>query len=280
MAKIRYYQYSLGRDLKNNRLFSHRDGYFIWVEPGTDSATLRRLGSSDMFSHPHISFAAADFEETQAFEHFVNELLTLKLQASPDLRWYILQLVYDDQYRRNFLEHPDDELEAAPLSDEEKDALRQVVDKLQAEVETFKPGKIVDDGDHFLLFPQTVERIAPRAWFDAAWPFVAHFRSNFGLYLGEALLYSRVTIVGSSTVNPAVTGQQENFLNREAEKVGRLVERISITNANDLGRILDWGVAHDVRFGLGGEVTAMILASDPDDEIQSRVWDKVGERAA
>jgi phosphotransferase system glucose/maltose/N-acetylglucosamine-specific IIC component len=40
--------------------------------------------------------------------------------------------------------------------------------------------------------------------------------------------------------------------------------------------VLNWGKANNVRFGLGGAVTAMILASRPDDEIMAAIQDKFG----
>jgi hypothetical protein len=224
----------------------------------------------DMFSHPHIGMAADEKVEwtTKFQEEFINDLFYLKVSASSEFRQYVLQLIYNDGFRHQFLQHTEEELKIAPLTDEEKDALRQTADRLQEKVQEFKQGKVIDDGDHFLLFPQTIERIAPRAWIDAAWPFIAHFRSNFGFYLGEALLYSRVTIVGSPTPNPAVTEEEEQFLKQDES---RLVERLPATSGDNLRQVLDWGVSHDVRFGLGDKVSRMILAPVPDDEIMAAI---------
>jgi len=227
----------------------------------------------DMFSHPHIGMAADEkVEWTEKFQkEFINDLFYLKVGASPEFRQYVLQLIYNDGFRHHFLQHPEEELAIASLTDEEKDALRQVMGRLQEEVETFKQGKVVDDGDHFLLFPQTIERLAPRAWIEAAWSFITHFRSNFGFYLGEALLYSRVAIIGSTTRNPAVTEEEEQFLKQDES---RLVERIPATSGDNLRQILDWGKDHDIRFGLGDETARMIWASRSEAEIMEAIQAK------
>jgi hypothetical protein len=254
--------------------FTCLDGHFVRLTPGIGNIVVQQLGANDMFSYPYVGFVAdEEAQETQAFRNFIDDLFSLKKRASPELRWYALQLIYDDSARQRFLQHTEEELAAAPLTDEEKQALRQAAEKLQAQVEAFKPGKVVDDGDHFLLFPQTVTKIAPQTWFKATWPFIERFRSNFGLYLGEALLYSRVTILGSVDSNPAITEQQEAFLRRDEN---RWVERTKVTNADDLRRVLDWGIEHDVRFGLGDGVTEMILTSQPEEAIMDAIRAKFG----
>ena len=246
----------------------------VRLEPGLGALTIKALGFwGDMFSYPHIEFMAeTEAEEPQALQDFIQHLFILKQRASAELRRYVLQLIYDDGFRQRFLDDPEEALKVAPLSAEEKDALRQASNTLQAAISDFDSSQLVNDADHIMLFPQSFDTIAPQAWFAAAWPFIEHFRSNFGLYLGAALHYSRVTIVGSASRDPAVTEEEEAFLKR---RVGPLVERIAVTNADDLRQVLAWGIAHDRRFGLGGEVTEMIRTSRPDTEILAAIRHKL-----
>lgn len=257
------------------------EGRKVQLERLDGAVSVKPSSDGDMFSYPYVGLATDEgIEETWAFQNFIGEMLHLKAapEASPELRQYIRRLIYDELLRQHFLQLPDDEFDEALKSDlpdaDDRKALRGMADRLQDKVERFRKGKVVDDGDHLLLFPQTVEKIAPQTWFDAAWPFIARFRSNFGLYLGEALLYSRVTILGHVTCDPAATEQQETFLKRGDS---RQVERIAVANAYDLRRVLDWGVAHNVRFGLGGEITEMILDSKPEDTIMATIQTKFGD---
>jgi hypothetical protein len=257
--KVRKYSQSKGFDYQ---------GRWVKLTGGIGGITIKPVFpiGGDMFSHPH--------DAPQEIQNLIADLLSRKLEdVSQDLRWYLLQLVYNDKLREHVLQLSPDELDEE-LADElpnpeDRADLQRVMDKLQVEIEAFKWDQMVDDGDHFLLFPQTVETIAPCAWFEATWSFIEHFRSNFGVYVGEALLYSRVTIIGGTDRDPAVTRRDEELLKRELPP--ERVERIVFSNADELRRILDWGVKHDQCFGLGGEIAGMILASEPDDQIAEAI---------
>jgi len=252
-----------------------RDGdAVVLIKQGIKAVTLRKggPGGGDLYSHPLSEYAAESaYADAAVYQDFVQSLLQIKQAQgiSRELRAYILELIIDPGMLAQFLSDPDAALAGVPVEPGEKQILKDAAAGLQAQIENFRPGKVVDDGDHFLLFPQStaVDDIAPKAWFDAAWSFIAHFRSNFGMYLGEARLYSQVTILGSTDVKPAVSAGEQAFLARDE---WRAVERIEISSAKDLTQVLDWGRAHDQRFGLG-RVTPLILGGASDEEILSRL---------
>jgi hypothetical protein len=257
-----------------------RDGdAVILIKQGIKAVTLRKggAGGGDLYSHPLPEYAAESaYADAAVYQDFVQTLLQIKQarQLSGELRAYILELIIDPGMLAHFLRDPDAALAEVPVAPQEKQILKDAAAGLQPQIEEFRPGNVVDDGDHFLLFPQStaVDDIAPKAWFDAAWSFIARFRANFGMYLGEARLYSQVTILGSPDVQPAVSAGEQAFLARDE---WRAVERIEITNAQDLARVLDWGRAHDRNFGLG-QVTPLILGGASDEEILSRLPPPVG----
>lgn len=231
------------------------DGRKVILTCQANAATVKRVNPppTDMFSHPpYVQFVAEDSkaDETRDFRQFVDKLVELKPGASPRLRAYIFRLIIDERVCEEFFDDPRTVLEGSNLDRTEKDALWALVSSEREKeklVKKFKEERerVIDDGDHFLLFPQNLETIAPKSWLTAAWSFIEHFRSNFGFYLGEAMLYSRVTIIGSADAAVSVSKDQEDFLKRQD---WRQVERINITSANDLKAELDRRVASSQQF--------------------------------
>lgn len=266
--------FSFNKDSVYNKIIDTgiiRDGNRVDLIEGTGAVTVKKLSSGgDMYSHPYPQYAAdTRLPDTAVFQDFIQALLRLKTEegVSYGLRSYILRLIVDPDLLAQFVDDPDEALKYVPIEEYEKQMLKDVVADLSARAEGFRSDQVIDDNDHFLLFPQTLEAIAPRAWFDAAWPFIERFRSNFGFYLGEALLYSQVTILGSTDVVPAVSEGQETYLKRID---WRAVERIGVTSAKDLKRVLTWGVEHEVYFGLG-RVSDLILQGAGDDEVMAEL---------
>ena len=104
----------------------------------------------------------------------------------------------------------------------------------------------VDDGDHILLFPMDPEGLCPRAWFEAAWAFLEHFRSNFCFYPQEAFMYKNITLIGQPLGTRRGVGQEiEDALK---SKKWRRVERIWCTSAEDLEAVLERRIEEAVRF--------------------------------
>jgi hypothetical protein len=246
----------------------------VLIKQGSGSISLRKkkAADGDLYSHPHPEYASdSPHADAAVYQDFIQTLLSIKQyqDISRDLRAYILELIINPTMLAQFLADPDAALDVVEAAPGEKQMLKDAAAGLQAKIEDFRPGNVIDDGDHFLLFPQStaVDDIAPKAWFDAAWSFIAHFRSNFGMYLGEARLYSQVTVLGSTDVKPAVSAGEQAFLARDD---WRAVERIEISSAKDLARVLDWGRAHDKNFGLG-RVTPLILGRVSDEEILSQL---------
>ena len=102
------------------------------------------------------------------------------------------------------------------------------------------------DGDHMLLFPEDPEGLCPRAWVEAAWPFLEHFRSNFGFHLQEAFIYTNVTLIGHPLGTRHGIGQD---VEEELKKANwRRVERIWCTSAEELATVLQHRVENNVRF--------------------------------
>jgi hypothetical protein len=110
-----------------------------------------------------------------------------------------------------------------------------------------------DDGDHILVFPMDREGLCPRAWFEAAWPFLEHFRSNFCFYPQEAFMYKRITLVGPPLgTRQGVAQEVEDALK---SKEWRQVERIWCTSADDLKKVLQRRVEDGLRFRGDDELT-------------------------
>jgi hypothetical protein len=101
------------------------------------------------------------------------------------------------------------------------------------------------DGDHILLFPQDGEQLCPRAWMEAAWPFVEHFRSNISFYPQAGFSYRRVTFIGHPDVQPSFGPDVEEALSASS---WRTVERIPCRNADELHEELATRIKENVRF--------------------------------
>jgi hypothetical protein len=122
---------------------------------------------------------------------------------------------------------------------------------------------VVHDNRHYLLFGQNEEHITPQSWFNAAWKFIEHFRCNFGMFVTEAMLYKRVTIVGSPDIDVPVTKDDQFFLeeytgyqedtNDGTKERYRHVERLYITNADQLTTILNDRIEKNLAFE-GGDI--------------------------
>jgi hypothetical protein len=102
------------------------------------------------------------------------------------------------------------------------------------------------DNDHCVIFPQDEQALCPSAWIQAAWPFIAHFRSNFTLYPQLAFFYRKVTIIGHPLVKPSVSQQLEY----ELRELGgpRQVERIYCHNEKELAHILNARIVDGTPF--------------------------------
>jgi hypothetical protein len=120
----------------------------------------------------------------------------------------------------------------------------------------------ISDDKHFVLFGQDPERIAPRSWFDAAWKFIQHFRCNFGMFVTEAMLYDKVTIVGADDASVPVSREDQEFLEEYTGYIEkedgtkerwRQVERLNVTNAEQLSELLESRIERGVSFE-GGEI--------------------------
>jgi len=104
----------------------------------------------------------------------------------------------------------------------------------------------VNDGDHILLFPQDADGLCPRAWLDAAWPFLQRFRANFSLYPQAVLLYTHVTLIGLPLgTRLGISAEFEEALRRDE---WHKVERIRCSNAEELQAILQRRVEKGVPF--------------------------------
>ena len=107
----------------------------------------------------------------------------------------------------------------------------------------------------FLLFGQTPAHIVPRAWIEASWNYIHHFRCNFGFSAIEAMQYPKITIVGTPDVPVPVTGKQEKFLrdylNDQPDE--HKLERLWVRSADELKALLDQRVARNISFE-GGDV--------------------------
>jgi hypothetical protein len=107
----------------------------------------------------------------------------------------------------------------------------------------------------FLLFGQTPAHIVPRAWIEASWNYIHHFRCNFGFSAIEAMQYPKITIVGTPDVPVPVTGKEEKFLrdylNDQPDE--HKLERLWVRSAQELKALLDDRVARNISFE-GGDV--------------------------
>ena len=132
----------------------------------------------------------------------------------------------------------------------------------QLKLREYKWQHVIHDHRHYLLFGQNTERIAPKAWFDAAWKFIQHFRCNFGVFLTEAMLYDKVTIVGADNAPVPVSQEDQWFLEEYTGYVEkedgtkeqwRQVERLNVVNAQQLSDLLEKRINMSVRFE-GGDI--------------------------
>ena len=155
---------------------------------------------------------------------------------------------------------------------EQRGQLAQLLEKLATEgsfryaaevkLREYKLEECIDDGGQFSLFGQDPERIAPKAWFDAAWKFIQHFRCNFGMFVTEAMLYDKVTIVGADDASVTVSREDQEFLEEYTGYIEkedgtkerwRQVERLNVTNAKQLSELLESRIERGVGFE-GGEI--------------------------
>ena len=104
----------------------------------------------------------------------------------------------------------------------------------------------IHDGDHILLFPMDQDGLCPQAWFEAAWPFLEHFRSNFCFYPHEAFMYKNVTLIGPPLGSRRGVAQEVEDALKSMSWRG--VERIWCTSAADLKSALDGRIAENMRF--------------------------------
>ena len=104
----------------------------------------------------------------------------------------------------------------------------------------------LNDGDHMLLFPQDKDGLCPRAWLDAAWPFLEKFRSNFGFHPQEAFAYRKVTLIGKPLGNRFGVSQFVEDTLRSAD--WRKVERIFCESTDELKADLQRRIESDWPF--------------------------------
>lgn len=91
------------------------------------------------------------------------------------------------------------------------------------------------DNDHILIFPQDHNEICPRSWMEAAWPFIARFRSAFTLYPEQAALYTNITLIGHPDVSPHINDEYAEAITKSD---WRNVERIWCRSSEQLQTIL------------------------------------------
>jgi hypothetical protein len=122
---------------------------------------------------------------------------------------------------------------------------------------------VIHDHRHYLLFGQTPDHIAPKSWLGAAWKFIQHFRCNFGMYITEAMLYDKVTIVGADDIPVPVSRKDQQFLEKYTgeivqedgtKKQWRQVERLNVINADQLAALLQDRIDRGVCFEGPGEI--------------------------
>lgn len=132
----------------------------------------------------------------------------------------------------------------------------------EVKLREYKWRYVIHDHRHYLLFGQNRERITPKAWFDAAWEFIQHFRCNFGMFVTEAMLYDKVTIIGAENASVPVGRRDQEFLEeytgyleREdgTKEPWRQVERLNVVNAKQLSKLLKDRIKRGVCFE-GGEI--------------------------
>jgi hypothetical protein len=116
----------------------------------------------------------------------------------------------------------------------------------------WQSGHIVHDHRQYLLFGQNTDQITSVEWFQAAWSFVQRFRVNFGMFVTEALIYDRVTIIGSQNIEVPVTESDEQFLRESGERDGSgvpSVERLEVNSPGELAEVLAARIEESAPFG-------------------------------
>lgn len=109
------------------------------------------------------------------------------------------------------------------------------------------PSPLYTDNDHILIFPQDANNICPRAWIEAAWPFIAKFRSAFTMYPEQAGLYTNITLIGHPDVEPHIDAE---YVEAITNSDWRSVERIFCRSGEQLREILQARI-NDGRFFRG-----------------------------
>jgi hypothetical protein len=107
----------------------------------------------------------------------------------------------------------------------------------------------------FLLFGQTPAHMGSRAWIEASWNYIQHFRCNFGFFATEAMQYPKITIVGTPDVAVPVTETEEKFLRDylNDQPDNHKLERLWVRSVDELKTLLDERVARNISFE-GGNV--------------------------
>ncbi|MCD4738212.1 MAG: hypothetical protein K8R89_03005 [Anaerolineae bacterium] len=123
---------------------------------------------------------------------------------------------------------------------------RSIVGVEVKELEEVAAAQYVDDGDHILFFPMDQKGLCPRAWFEAAWSFLEHFRSNFCFYPQEAFMYKNVTLIGPPLGTRRGVAQEIEDVLKDND--WRQVERIWCSSAYDLEAVLKRRIKEGVRF--------------------------------
>jgi hypothetical protein len=101
------------------------------------------------------------------------------------------------------------------------------------------------DNDHILIFPQDTNGICPLAWVEAAWPFIAKFRSGLTMYPEQAALYSNITLIGHPDVDPHIDAE---YVDAIRETSWRKIERVWCRNSKQLREILQSRINDNVFF--------------------------------
>jgi hypothetical protein len=167
-----------------------------------------------------------------------------------------------------------------PVEVEGRGQLAQLLDKLatngvlrsaaEIKLREYRWQYVIHDHRHYLLFGQNEQRITPKAWFDAAWKFIQHFRCNFGMFITEAMLYDKVTIIGADNAPVSISKEDQEFLAEysgrivqciekedgtveEVREPWRQVERLNVVNAKQLYKLLEGRIEQGVCFE-GGEI--------------------------
>ncbi len=106
----------------------------------------------------------------------------------------------------------------------------------------------------YLFFGQNSEHIIPLPWIQASWKYLDKFRCTFGFNGLEAILYSKITIIGTPDLPTPVTQEQENLIRESFKTLEDFqIERLWVKTPEELEALLEERIEQDKPF-YGGDV--------------------------